>query len=59
MEMLTWTVGSIFLKWKGYWVVHRHAGQAIGVIYFDFDDDTIEADNSTGKDASKHVGILH
>lgn len=34
------------------WKPHKgHAGQAIGVVYFDFNDDTIEANNSTGKNA--------
>lgn len=38
---------------------NRHAGQAVGVIHFDFDDDTIKSHYGTGVDAGEHGVILH
>ena len=52
-------VGSIYLNWrKDYWAVHRHAGQAVGEVHFDFNDDAFKSNDSARKYTGKHVESL-
>jgi hypothetical protein len=47
--------GSILPNWrKDYWVVHRHAGQAVCIIHFHFNNNAFKTHYGTGKDSSKH-----
>jgi len=46
-------------KWIHGMPPYGHAWKSIGVIHLDFNDDAIQANHCTGKNASQHKGILH